>query len=572
MPLDAIFLHHLVDELNILVGARADKIHQPSRDELVLLMRSASFTGKLLISLRSGSARIGITDATFDNPADPPSFCKLLRRHLSSAKITELYQSDLNRTIIIKFMTYNEMGDVIYPFLSVELITGRENLILCDENGKILDALRRSDIENSSRLLLPGAKYVLPPVQAKANPFSASAEELYSAVLARSKPLCLAFCDAILGVSPLVSRELALKVCFNTDIAPENADKEALLSALRWFKQSLLTPAAHILKTADGKPKDFSYIEISQYGADTENLKFDGFCALLDEFFKEKDKAKRIGALSADISRVLTNAKNRALRRMTGRKAELEKCKDRETFRIYGELLKANLYAIDKGAESVRVQNYYDENLCFVDVPLDPALSPAANAAKYFKEYKKSHTAEQTLTELVLKDEKEIIYIESVLDALSRAQTAAELQEIREELYDGGYLVNRQRKKPKPSVWKPREFSTDAGFKVFVGRNNRENDFLTTKFAEKRDLWFHTKNIPGSHVILVTEGKEVDEGSLLFAAQVAATFSKAAESDKVPVDFTEVKNVKKPTGAKPGMVIYTTNKTIYAKPNISLVR
>lgn len=572
MPLDAIFLHHLADELNILVGARADKIHQPSRDELVLLMRSAAFTGKLLISLRSGSARIGITDSSFDNPADPPSFCKLLRRHLSSAKITELYQSDLNRTIIIKFMTYNEMGDVIYPFLSVELITGRENLILCDEDGNILDALRRSDIENSSRLLLPGAKYVLPPVQAKVNPFSASEEELYDAVLASSKPLSLAFCDAILGVSPLVSRELALKVCFDADIAPASADKEALLSALRWFKQSLLAPSPHILKTADGKLKDFSYTKISQYGGDVENIKVSGFCALLDEFFKEKDKAKRIGVLSADISRVLTSAKNRALRRMTGRKAELEKCKDRDTFRIYGELLKANLYATPKGAETVRVQNYYDENLSFVDIPLDPALSPAANAAKYFKEYKKSHTAEQTLSELVLKDEKEIIYIDSVLDSLSRAQTAAELQEIREELYDGGYLVNRQRKKSKPAVWKPKEFLTDTGFKIFVGRNNRENDFLTTKFAEKRDLWFHTKNIPGSHVILVTEGRKVDENSLLFAARVAATFSKAAESDKVPVDFTEIKNVKKPTGAKPGMVIYTTNKTIYAKPNISLVK
>ena len=572
MPLDAIFLHHLVDELNILVGARADKIHQPSRDELVLLLRSAAFTGKLLISLRSGSARIGITDASFDNPADPPSFCKLLRRHLSSAKITELYQSDLNRTIIIKFMTYNEMGDVIYPFLSVELITGRENLILCSEDGKILDALRRSDIENSSRLLLPGAKYILPPVQAKINPFSASEEELCDAVLASPKPLCLAFCDAILGVSPLVSRELALKVCFDTDIAPVSADKTALLSALRWFKQSLLSPSPHILKTADGKPKDFSYIKISQYGSEAESIEVNGFCALLDEFFKKKDKEKRIGALSADMNRVLTSAKNRALRRMTGRKAELEKSKDRETFRIYGELLKANLYATKKGAEVARVQNYYDESLSFVDIPLDPALSPAANAAKYFKEYKQSHTAEQTLTELVLKDEKEIIYIETVLDSLSRAQTAAELQEIREELYDVGYLINRTKRKSRPAVSKPREFITETGFKVFVGRNNRENDFLTTKFAEKRDLWFHTKNIPGSHVILVTEGKEVDDESLLFAAQVAATFSKAAESDNVPVDFTEVKNVKKPTGAKPGMVIYATNKTIYAKPNISLVK
>lgn len=572
MPLDAIFLHHLTDELNICVGARADKIHQPSRDELVFLMRSASFTGKLLISLRSGSARIGITDASFDNPADPPSFCKLLRRHLSSAKVTELFQADLNRTIIIKFMTYNEMGDVIYPYLAVELITGRENLILCDENGKILDALRRSDIENSSRLLLPGAKYQLPPNQNKLDPFTSSAEELTAGVLASNKPLCLAFCDTILGVSPLISRELALRVCYDTDISPENADKSALLSALEWFKNRLASPAPFILKDADGLAKDFSYIEISQYGQNIRSIKLEGFSALLEEFYFERDREKRIKALSLDINRVLTNAKNRALRRMNGRKSELEKCKDRERLRIYGELIKANLYTIERGADTARVLNYYDENCSFIDIPLDPSLSPSTNAAKYFKEYKKSHTAEQTLLGLIENDEKEIIYIESVLDSLSRAETAADLQEIREELYDSGYLVNRQKRKPKPTASKPREFVTESGFKVFVGRNNRENDFLTTKFAEKRDLWFHTKNIPGSHVILSTEGKEVDDDSLLFAARVAATFSKAADSDNVPVDFTEIKNVKKPSGAKPGMVIYTTNKTIYAKPNISLVK
>ena len=572
MPLDAIFLHHLINELNICVGARADKIHQPSRDELVFLMRSAAFTGKLLISLRSGSARIGITDSYFDNPADPPSFCKLLRRHLSSAKVTELYQADLNRTIIIKFMTYNEMGDVIYPYLAVELITGRENLILCDENGKILDALRRSDIENSSRLLLPGAKYQLPPNQAKLNPFTSSAEELTDGVLASGKPLCLAFCDAILGVSPLVSRELALRVCYDTDIAAQNADTGALLLALEWFKQNLLNPTPYILKNSDGSLKDFSYIEISQYRQDAMSLEADGFSALLDQFYKERDREKRIKALSLDISRVLTNAKNRALRRIAGRTEELEKCNDRENFRIYGELIKANLFAIEKGAETARVQNYYDENFGFINIPLDPALSPSANAAKYFKEYKKCHTAEQMLSDLILKDEKEIVYIDSVLDSLSRAETAAELQEIREELYDSGYLVNRQRKKTKISALGPKEFCTPSGFKVLVGRNNRENDLLTTKIAEKRDLWFHTKNIPGSHVVLVCNGREVDDESLLFAARVAATFSKAAESDNVPVDFTEIRNVKKPSGAKPGMVIYTNNKTIYAKPNISLVK
>ena len=572
MPLDGIFLHHLADELNTCVGARADKIHQPSRDELVLLLRSVSFTGKLLISLRSGSSRLCVTNATFDNPADPPSFCKLLRKHLSSAKITEIMQAELERTIIIKFMSYNEMGDVIYPYLVVELITGRENLILCSEEGRILDALRRSDIETATRLLVPGAKYELPPAQNKVNPFTASAEELYSALLSSVKPLAMAFTDAISGVSPLISRELAAKASSDTDIAVSEADGATLLSVLKDFKASLSSPTPFMLKDADGQPKDFSFTEITQYGNSFSSVKYDSFSALLEGFYGERDKEKRLKVLSTDLSRLLNNIRGRIARRMSGRTADLERCLDRERFRIYGELIKANLYAIGKGAETVRVQNYYDENLGLIDIPLDPALSPAANAAKYFKEYKKAHTAEQTLSSLIEKDEKELIYIESVLDALSRASSAAELQEIREELSDGGYIIRRGKARPTQNASKPREYVSPSGFRVLVGRNNRENDLLTTKMAEKRDVWFHTKNIPGSHVVLFTEGKEVDDESLLFAANLAASFSKAASSEQVPVDFTEIKNVKKPAGAKPGMVIYTTNKTIYVKPNLFLVK
>ena len=256
---------------------------------------------------------------------------------------------------------------------------------------------------------------------------------------------------------------------------------------------------------------------------------------------------------------------------MAGRRDDLERCKNRENLRIYGELLKANLYLAEKGAQTLRVQNYYDENMSYIDIPLDPALSPALNAAKYFKDYKKSHTAEQTLLELLEKDEVELLYIESVLDALSRAESSADLEAIRDELAQGGYIARKGGRKARPNATKPKEFLSPTGFRVLVGKNNTENDLLTTKIAEKRDVWFHTKNIPGSHVIVITEGKPLDDETILFAATLAATFSKAADSDKVAVDFTEVKNVKKPNGAKPGMVIYLTNKTVFVRPNISLV-
>ena len=563
MPLDGIFLHHLTNELNMLVGARAEKIYQPTRDELVFLLRSIPFTGKLLISVRTGAARLHTTNSSFDNPAEPPNFCKLLRKHLTSAKITEIKQVDFERIIIIKFTSYNEMGDVIHPCLVVELITGRENLVLLNEDGKILDALRRSDLETATRLLVPGAKYTLPESQNKLMVNTSSAEALADAVLSSVKPLGLAFTDKIGGVSPLISRELASKVSNDIDISPQDADRAKLLDVLLAFKENFSAPVPYIIKDADGGAVEFSFSEINQYGESRISEKRDSFSALLDNFYAERENAHRIKTQSADINRLLTTAKTRAERRMAVRANDLERCKDRETLRIYGELLKANLYAVEKGASVARVQNYYDENFGFVDIPLDPAVSPAQNAAKYFKDYKKSHTAEQTLLGLIEKDKAEIEYIDSVLHSLSLATGAADLAEIRDELAGSGYIIRKNTRKQKPKEAKPREFTSPTGFKIYVGKNNIENDYLTTKFASKQDIWFHTKNIPGSHVILVTEGKQVDDQSLLFAAGLAAAHSKASDSDKVPVDFTEIKYVKKPAGAKPGMVIYTTNKTIY---------
>lgn len=567
MPLDGLFLHHLTNELQKCVGCRADKIHQPTRDELVLLLRSAAFTGKLLISTRSGSARLHITEGSFDNPAEPPSFCKLLRRHLSSAKITAVEQNGLDRTVIIRFMTYNEMGDTIYPFLAVELITGRANVVLCEENGRIMDALHRSDIESSARLIQPGAKYTFPPKEEKANPLTETAEFLARKVEASGRPLSSAFTAAVDGVSPLVSRELAALCGLDPDLPPDSDGFVALAVALKRFKEQLSAPLPTIMKDKDGEFKDFSYMKISQYGEELTCSHEESFSKLLDRFFAGRDTAARMKAAAVDLFRGLNNARNRNLRKTEFRRADLAKCENREQLRIFGELLKANIYAVPKGAESVRVQNYYDENLGFVDIPLDPALSPANNAAKYFKDYKKTYTAEQTLTELIEKDQKELVYIDSVLDALTRAKTASELSVIRDELTDTGYIsAKNDRRRKTETKAEPKEFTSANGFRVLVGRNNRENDLLTTKTAAKTDLWFHTKNIPGSHVILFTEGREPEPEDLLFAASLAAGHSKAADSDNVPVDFTEVKNVKKPSGARPGMVIYTTNKTIYAKP------
>lgn len=571
MPLDGLFLHHLTNELQVCVGCRADKIHQPSKNELVFLLRSANFSGKLLISVRSGAARLHITSAAFDNPADPPAFCKFLRKYLSSAKIMSIEQLDLDRTVFIRFMSYNEMGDTIYPYLAIELITGRGNVILCEENGRILAALHRSDIETSTRMIQPGATYIPPEAVSKLSPFVADTDALYAAISSSQKAVGSVFQTAIDGISPLVSRELASRTVFDSDTPAASLsgeDAKKLKAVLCDFKSEIANPIPCIIDDLDGTPKDFSYIPIRQYG--TENHQKESFCQLLDDFYAERETAARIHAMAHDILKLLNNAKARTERKLSLRLDELEKCKDREKLRIYGELLKANLYAIPKGAEKVTVQNYYDENLSDITIPLNKALSPSANAAEYFKEYKKTYTAEQTLTTLTEQDRKELIYIDSVLDALSRTASAAELSEIRDELADAGYIKRNPTVKRKITKIEQKEYISPSGLKILVGRNNRENDFLTTKLASKHDIWFHTKNIAGSHVILQTDGNQPDTESILFAASLAAGHSKAAKSDNVPVDFTEIRYVKKPAGAKPGMVIYTSNRTVYVKPSSGL--
>ena len=554
MALDGIFLSLLIEELKKAEKCHIEKIHQPSKNELVFFLRSPSFKGALIVSTRPSAARLHFTSSTPDNPAEPPNFCKLLRKHLSGAVIEEISQDGLDRTVIFRLSAYNELSDKVYPRLIIELFTGQANVILCDEKGKILDALHRSDMESSARLIQPGATFVPKEKQDKLNPFTASIEDLEKKLTQTRKPLSDAFTLALEGVSPLVSRELALK--------------EELSSAkevLNDFKKRNFAPFV-LVDTKLGEPKDFSFIPITQYGPDYKSERKESFSSLLDEFYTKKENAARLKAKAQDVTKLLNNLKGRIQRKTAHRLSDLEKCKNREELRIFGELIKANLYAIEKGASFCVVQNYYDEDLKEIKIPLNPTISPSQNAAKYFKDYKKTYNAEQTLTKLVEEDKKELLYIESVLDNLSRISSMADLEEIRTELTLSGYLRRNPKQKQKSFKAAPKKYISESGFEIFVGKNNRENDFLTLKFADKTDVWLHTKNIPGSHTVIITKGKEADEETLVFAASLAAANSKAANSDKVPVDYTFIKHVKKPNGAKAGMVIYTNNKTLYVTP------
>lgn len=576
MPLDGIFLSKVKNEISSLIGAHVDKIYQPSKDELVFLLRSKEGAFRLLISARQGASRLHITHSKPENPANPPMFCMLLRKHLGSAKLLNLKQDGFERIITLVFSAKNEMGDTVTLNLICEFIGNKPNIILTNENFVIFDAVHRSDIETASRLIQPGAVYEFPLESGKLNLINDDIKGISDSIISKKLPLWKAILDTLEGFSPLTAREVALNITNDFEQTADlldSDDRHKLESVLIKLKENIISTdnPVIVLDTA-GVPFDFSYLEITQYSPEFSSVKLNDFCSLLDAFYERKENAQRIKSCAQDILKILNLLISRTQRKTELRKKDLETCKDREKYRIYGELIKANLYRIPIGVSSFLCENYYDENLALIEIPLNPALSPAANADKYFKEYKKSYTAEKMLTKLIENDAEDLSYFNSVLDNLSRAETIAELDEIREELSEAGIikLVRNSAKKQRPTN-SFKEFSSPSGFKILVGKNNRQNDFLTLNFASKNDIWFHTKNIPGSHTVLIGNGSDVPEEDILYTAGIAALHSKAYSSSSVPVDYTLIKFVKKPGGAKPGMVIYSKEKTVFVTPSAELL-
>ncbi len=567
MPLDGIFISRLCDELGAACGSRADKIFQPSKDELVITLRASGFAKKLLLCARSGSSRIHFTEESFENPAVPPMFCMLMRKHLSGGKLLSVTQDGYERAITLTFLATDELGDRKELRLITELIGNNSNIILVGADGRIIDAIRRSDIESGSRLIQPGAIYTPPEAQQKQGPKNTALAE--AAILEKCElPLSRAILESISGISPLTARELAFEVSpSDTTVSSLNAEERSKLKTVLSELPSLCDGGMpYMISDEYGIPKDFSYMPIRQYGNLYSGKSFASFAELLDGFYSERDHLYRLRRSANDVYKTLQNLAVRTDKKLALRRQELKKCADRDKYRIYGELIKANISKIERGAESAVVPNYYDENLCDIEIPLDPALSPAANSAKYFKEYRKKCSAEHTLGGLIEDCEREKKYINSVQDALDRAETVAEILDIREELETAGYLKKPKGKTAKRQALKPREYISSDGFKILVGRNNTQNDTLTLRTAKKDDLWLHTKNIHGSHVIVFCDGKEPPDTTVTEAAQLAAYHSQARSSSQVPIDYTKVKNVKKPTGAKPGMVIYKTNNTVFVTP------
>lgn len=571
MALDGITLHFVKTELEqTVLGARVEKVHQPSKAEIVLLLRTRGGAFRLFLSAESASARVHLTQFPTENPQNPPMLCMLFRKHLTGASLVGIRQAGLDRILFLDFDAANEIGDKVKLTLCIEITGQHSNIILIDGNGKIIDAVKRVDETKSSvREVLPNCTYVLPPRQDKINLLSASVEQAAARVkLQKNQQLAKAFMQSVEGISPIVSRELAHLAAGDCTCAVEVVPKQQIAAALENVKRCLQTDAPQYctVYNEEDKPFDFSFLDITQYGAFYKKTYADSFCALLDAFYFERDRVLRAKRKAGDLYKALHTLQERTARKISNQQAELSACADKEQLRVFAELINANQYALTKGSPVYEVANYYANNET-VRIPVNPALSPAQNAQKYYKAYKKAHTAEKMLAGLIEKGEQEILYFDSVLDTLSRAETESELTLIRQELIDGGYLKRKKGGKLRlPKELPPYQFKTSEGFTVLVGRNNTQNDKLTLKTAKNYDMWLHTQNFAGSHTVILSENREITDKAIVEAAEIAAFFSSAKEAQKVPVDYTLIKNIKKPVGAKPGKVIYHVYNTVFVTP------
>lgn len=550
MALDGIYLHLLKNEISDRVtGYRVDKIYQPSKDEILFTFRTRTGTEKLLLSAKADCARIQFTSSHIENPKKPPMLTMLLRKLLCGGVLKEIRQDGFERILTLVFDCRNDLGDPVVYNVIIEIMGRYSNIIITDKNDKIIECIKRIDaLKSSVRQILPGLKYTLPPAQHKKNILTDDVSDIENAMSAshcqkRSK----AAQEVLQGISPIVAREIEYG------------------KTLTELKNDIQHPIPTVVML-DG-PKDFTFFEPKQYDGMCQLKTFDDFSSLIDYFYYEQVRHDRIKQRSNDLFKHLTTLRERAVRKAINRQNELDECKDKDKFRIYGDIITANAYALKKGSFFYDLQNFYDNN-AEIRIPADPTLSPSQNAQKYYKEYRKKQVAESKLNDFIAEAENEAAYLESVIDSLSRAESDSEITAIRTELYESGFLSKRGTKNNKQKKLPPKKYISSEGFTIYVGRNNVQNDQLTLKTAKNYDLWFHVKDAAGSHVIVTAvKDKPFTDTLIRQAAMLAAHNSKAAGSSNVAVDYTIVKNVHKPNGAKPGMVIYDNYNTEYVTPN-----
>jgi len=579
MAMDGVSIAALITELNSgLSGSRVDKIQQTEEDELLISFYGGASGGKKLrLTANSQVARVCFTEDRKKSPESAPLFCMLLRKHLGGAKFRQAHQPDFERMIKLVFDGVNEFGDPCCKYLIAEIMGRHSNIILVDESGKIIDAIKHIDFSVSSvRQVLPGLAYEYPPSQDKANILTVTLSEVVEILnsceggIKADKALLSSFS----GISPLICREIVYRAFKTTEIYMEELDYSRILDlaacAFEIFKavrDEAFSPCFLVRSDTD-KPFEFAAINISQYEDTAQVVNRNSMSEAAEDFYREKDARERITHKSARLVRIVSNNIDRCAKKLIAQKSDLADTENMETYKRYAELITANLYALKENDTEAVVVDYYDPEMPEITIKLDGRFSPAVNAQKYFKKYNKSKTAREELAKQIKLAETELDYLESVEEELKKAETENDLSEIADELAEQGYIKRPKGvKKKKSEASKPMEFETPDGFRVLVGKNNKQNDMLTLKIAKNSDMWFHTKDIHGSHTVLCYEhGREFSDEAILFAARLAAKYSKASESSQVPVDYTLIKYVKKPSGAAPGMVIYTDNSTVYVTP------
>ena len=578
MAFDAGMVSAIVHELGErIVGARVEKVTQPEKDELVLLLHAGRENLRLALSSGSNNPHFNITGTVKENPMAAPMFCMLLRKHLTGSRISAVTQLGFERAVEFAFDGYDEMGFESTKYLVTETMGKYSNIILLNSEKKVVSALKIIDLSTSSvRQILPGFPYELPPEQKKLSPVTATEEQFRAAYAAapQDMPADKFILGNFYGFAPLVAREIAYRAVGAVDAplsaGPEDAMWEAFDTVRRCVTEKNYEP--WLISDASGKPVEYCFFRPMEYGAPFEVKRVDSFGVLLDEYFGRRDHVERIRQRTADIFRLLTNAETRLTKKLALQKQDLADCAKKEEFKLWGDLITGNIWRLERGMEEAVVENYYEDDCPEIRIPMDKRLSPQQNAQRYYKRYNKSKTAEVELAKQIKIAEAELAYIYTVFDSLTRAETENDILEIRDELYRSGY-ASRMKNYAAKKLAAPKlmEFKTSGGYRVLVGKNNHQNDHLTTKVASKWDYWFHVKNQPGSHCVLFTDGEEPAERDFTEAATIAAYYSKVSEGVNVPVDYTLVKNIRKPGGAKPGFVTYSTNYTAYVTPDEKLV-
>ncbi len=575
MALDSVAVYALVRELKrSLTDGRIDKIHQPEKDELVISVRTYSESFKLVLSASSSNARVHFTSQSKENPKTAPMFCMLLRKHIQSGKIIEISQPEFERIIKFSIITRNEMGDQVYRYLIAELMGRNSNIILTDENGKIIDSARHVDFTQSSvRQILPGLLYKTPPAQDKI------------AILDSEKPISLTFTESskkasdiimsqICGISPITAREIVWKATGRTDTLSTNIpDTERLILEIEDYRKRILAAdfsPCIIIEKATGRLIDFSASKIMQYSEGADVKYYSSISDMIEDFYSLRDLKERMKQKSADLVKHLNSGLERLSKKIIIQQKTLSQAENKDKYKKYADLITASAYSISKGDSIAEVTDYYEPNSPVIQIPLDPQLSPIQNAQKYYKKYTKAKTAEiETKKQLdaSLADKE---YLESMLVLAENCLDLSDIQAIRSELSEQGFIRQQKNNKAKHKEnkqQKPHHYISTDGFDIYIGKNNLQNDWLTLKFANASDIWFHTKKIHGSHTIIkLGVNKDIPHATMIEAAELCAYYSKARESNQVPVDYTIIKNVKKPNGAKPGMVIYDGYNTVYVTP------